>query len=120
MSMAYKKQETEKMCLECNKRFIGISRSKFCSKLCQGRNDAKAYVFVIDKKGNKVRRCKYIWEQQNGEMPKGKMIHHIDGNKKNDAIENLQLCSRKEHRLLHISIEKEARIMPFKACRGIF
>lgn len=39
----------------------------------------------------------------------GEQIHHVDGNKQNNAIENLILCSdSKDHRLMHGSLEKIA------------
>jgi hypothetical protein len=39
----------------------------------------------------------------------GEQIHHIDGDKKNNDIENLILCSNaKDHRLMHGSLEKIA------------
>lgn len=39
----------------------------------------------------------------------GEQIHHIDGNKVNNSIDNLILCSDvKEHRLIHDSLEKIA------------
>ena len=42
-----------------------------------------------------------IWELVNGKIPEGFMIHHIDGNKKNNNIENLECLSRKEHGKKH-------------------
>jgi len=37
----------------------------------------------------------------NGIIPKGYMIHHIDENRKNNNIENLQLVTYKEHKKIH-------------------
>lgn len=34
-------------------------------------------------------------------IPKGYVIHHIDGNSLNDAIDNLKLMKDKEHKSLH-------------------
>ncbi len=59
------------------------------------------YVYVRDKKGYKVRRSRFIWEQHNGKIPEGFMIHHINGIKDDDRIENLMCVSRKEHGQLH-------------------
>ena len=42
-----------------------------------------------------------IWEQYYGEIPEGYQIHHIDGNKANNNIENLQLVTPLEHKRLH-------------------
>lgn len=43
----------------------------------------------------------YIYEKYNGEIPKGMQIHHIDHNKDNNDISNLQMVSRKEHDRIH-------------------
>lgn len=42
-----------------------------------------------------------VWEFHNGEIPKGCHIHHVDGNKNNNAIENLQCLPHSEHVRLH-------------------
>lgn len=39
----------------------------------------------------------------------GEQIHHIDGDKQNNNLDNLLLCSNsKEHRLVHASLERVA------------
>lgn len=45
----------------------------------------------------------YVWEKHNGKIPNGSHIHHIDGNKDNNEIENLQLVTKKEHDDIHAS-----------------
>lgn len=42
-----------------------------------------------------------VWESIYGEIPNGYQIHHIDGNKLNNSIENLQLVTPLEHKRLH-------------------
>lgn len=39
-------------------------------------------------------------------LEKGEVVHHIDGNKQNNQIENLDLCSVKEHNNCHAKIEQ--------------
>jgi hypothetical protein len=39
-------------------------------------------------------------------LAKGEVVHHIDGNKQNNRIENLDLCSVKEHNNCHARIEQ--------------
>lgn len=53
---------------------------------------------ISDLKEQKLSR--YIWEQHNGEIPKGKNILYKDGNKKNCDINNLMLISNEENALL--------------------
>src|SRR3990167_7766325 len=38
-----------------------------------------------------------IWEEEHSTIPKGYHIHHIDGNKFNNSLTNLQLISASEH-----------------------
>ena len=47
---------------------------------------------------------RYVWEFYNGKIPKGYEIHHKDGNRANNTIENLQCLSKSEHQKLHSEI----------------
>ncbi|MCH7850343.1 MAG: iron-sulfur cluster assembly scaffold protein [Nanoarchaeota archaeon] len=65
----------------------------------------KGYFHVYDNRGNRFREHEMIFENHNGpienfgiEKPN---IHHIDENKLNNNIKNLQLLSAKEHSKLH-------------------
>ncbi|MFA6038443.1 MAG: HNH endonuclease signature motif containing protein [Legionellales bacterium] len=63
------------------------------------------YVFIDNKKyTKKVHR--YIYELHNGIIPKGYDIHHIDGNKRNNNISNLQCIKHNEHFKLHHNLVK--------------
>lgn len=42
-----------------------------------------------------------VWVYHNGPIPKGYVIHHIDLNKANNKVENLQMMSKQEHNRLH-------------------
>ena len=46
---------------------------------------------------------RYLWKKYNGEIPKGWVVHHIDHNKENNDISNLQCMDGKEHMGLHQS-----------------
>jgi len=57
---------------------------------------------------NGKRLHRTVWEFHNGEIPKGYHIHHIDGDRNNNSIENLQMIEGKKHGHLHG--KEEARI----------
>lgn len=46
----------------------------------------------------------YVWEKYNGPLSKGRCVHHIDGNKQNNDIRNLQGMTIKEHISMHMRI----------------
>ena len=46
-----------------------------------------------------------VWERFNGEIPEGYVIHHIDGDKSNNDLTNLQLMTKSEHVKLHNSVK---------------
>ena len=41
---------------------------------------------------------RYVWTQHNGEIPKGMQIHHINGKKNDNRIENLSLVTDKQNK----------------------
>lgn len=47
-----------------------------------------------------------IWKKNFKSIPKGYEIHHIDGNRYNNSIENLICISKEAHKILHKYMEK--------------
>lgn len=43
----------------------------------------------------------FVWQQLHGDLPKGYVVHHIDGNERNNLPENLVAMTRREHRRIH-------------------
>ena len=54
--------------------------------------------------GLKVKRSHIVWMLHNkvNKIPNDKIIHHINGNKRDDRIENLELVNHIEHAIMNI------------------
>ena len=58
------------------------------------------YFSVVLRANSKVRHCRIhvlVAEAFIGQKPSGYQVHHIDGNKQNNIVENLMYISTKEH-----------------------
>ena len=58
--------------------------------------------------GTTILMHRYVWEFYNCKIPKGYHVHHIDGDKSNNDISNLQLLKGVEHWSLHGKILTDA------------
>lgn len=52
-----------------------------------------------------------IWEEHYGKVPSGHVVHHIDHNKQNNAVENLQLMTKEAHLAHHMNELKTQTIV---------
>jgi len=46
---------------------------------------------------NRIHLHRYVWITERGEIPQGWDIHHLDCNKQNNIIDNLECLSKAEH-----------------------
>jgi len=77
--------------------------------------DYKGYPCVwVDGKNVKVHV--FLWENENGDKPKGKQLHHIDGNKGNYDLNNLILVSQSDHFRIHAGWKMTDNIWTHKPC----
>ena len=51
--------------------------------------------------GKYVQEHQLVWERANGKVPEGYLVHHINGNKRDNRLENLQLMTYREHNQYH-------------------
>ena len=66
---------------------------------------------------------RYVWTQAHGEIPKGMYIHYINGNKKDNTIENLSLTTYQQNNTKSDQLGrgytkvKDNKHFPYKAIR---
>jgi hypothetical protein len=115
-------------CQHCNKEYYVPEYrkdiSKFCSRKClalahpeigekarlnspimfrAGTSQPKNYV-VISIDGKRIREHRFIMEQHLGrKLTSNDHVHHINGNERDNRIENLQVLSNSEHQKLELS-----------------
>lgn len=99
------------MCKWCNKVDTENRHKLFCSQECLSESTkAKSsyvdpYAFhksVHESFGRRVRYHRFLMEQKLGrKLERNEIVHHIDGNKHNNELENLMLLSSSEHAKLH-------------------
>jgi len=70
---------------------------------------SKNYTRIRDSDGYIKQEHRIVWERHNGKIPKGFVIHHINGNGKDNRIENLQRMTFNEHMALHKKLRKEKK-----------
>lgn len=51
--------------------------------------------------GRSVSEHRWVWEQANGPIPAGYLVHHRNGDKLDNRLENLELLTHAEHSRHH-------------------
>lgn len=74
------------------------------------RKDSKGYL-MTRVKGYRKSEHRVIWEEYHGPIPKDMIIHHKNGKRDDNRIENLQLMTFIEHMALHKQIRREKKVI---------
>ena len=69
--------------------------------------DKDGYV-IINIEGKQVKAHRYIMEQVLGrKLRRDEVVHHINGNRQDNKVENLQVMTIGEHNKLHFTKDKK-------------
>ncbi len=92
------RQETQITCsAKCRNKYISIKTANKRSESLRGRGEGKTYT-----KRNQKHEHRVVMEQLLGRnLRSDEIVHHKDGNKKNNDLENLEVLSRAEHTAIH-------------------
>ena len=58
--------------------------------------NTNGYYRCTDRKGTHLLH-RYVWESERGKIPQGYDIHHLDGDKTNNIVDNLECLPKAEH-----------------------
>lgn len=112
------------VCLYC---FSQTKNKKYCSVKCTGfdrRGKGVNHIRITvgtDKDGKRIRKYlhRHIVETQIRPLKAGEVVHHIDENKFNNSLDNLQILENQtEHKLLHHRLDKEKRRKALESSKG--
>jgi len=67
------------------------------------RISGRGYIFI----GHKRKHQELMEKKLGRRLKKGEVVHHIDGDKLNNNLDNLVVMSRSEHMKLHTNLRKE-------------
>ena len=92
------------LCISCsNKRQLWRKVGEENSNWKGGRTKANGYIFIRTKRISGGAGSAYkaehhiVWEQHYGKLPKGWVVHHLNGIRDDNRIENLVAMPRKSH-----------------------
>lgn len=120
--LASRKPQQIRKCLQCGNAFVVNPKhkdKKFCHVQCACTHKrereriatlgADGYKRVWFSDGSGETEHRFLMEQHLGrKLKRNEVVHHIDGDRTNNALSNLVVMSRAEHSALHRKLELEA------------
>lgn len=108
------------LCPECYREARGFAQKGENNPFWKGGRtiDKSGYVLVrterTDRQTPYELEHRYLWEKAYGPLPKGHIIHHLNGIKSDNRLENLAAMSRSDHHIKHTE-PYELRILALEA-----
>ncbi len=127
-------------CQECSKQFLKewnqITRSKFhfCSKICRNKNkecsryaaeqngnvqrfrgEGKSYVKFLGRHAHRIA----AEEKLGRALKRGEIVHHINGDRRDNRHENLEVMTQSDHIKIHLPEMHALRVKNNAAARGV-
>jgi hypothetical protein len=101
MTLSQRKKQVEKAHEACRRKGM----KKFKTKPTMMISKRGYWMIYVPLRGW-VKYHHYVWEQAYGKVPKGFVLHHINFDKLDNKLENLQLLPIREHYKLHGKMRK--------------
>lgn len=78
---------------------IDLYKDEFDKAYLQTNKDNRKRVLLFSKTGESkwISYARYLWEENYGKIPEGFEVDHINNDKTDDRLENLQLLTREEN-----------------------
>jgi hypothetical protein len=87
---------------EKNVKINRIGYNQYKNKHGAFQDNGIGYLISVDRFGNRCYIHRACWEAYNRPIPEGYVVHHVDGNQRNNNIENLECLSETEHKSLEM------------------
>ncbi len=72
--------------------------------------------------GKHIRHHRYVWSQEHGDIPLGLEIHHINGKRDDNRLENLALVTQKQNKQSYLGkgwMKANSKKNPYRAVRNV-
>lgn len=84
-------------CRQCDNRYRGQFQRRENNPYWRGGRSMQNGYVTVNIDGKHRREHRVVWEHENGKLPDGYVIHHLNGVKTDNRLENLLAVPRNQH-----------------------